>query len=254
MSITFCVVMSIIAIMSLGACFYNIIIGEAGLILLFLTMLLAETEKIHPVYCILIGLAAAVMFGVLVYKFYILASLLISAGTSAAVWISSHKKLDTEWSVFLTVLAFLIMFGMHAYAREKLESLFTYNHVQNKPQKRVCIGVEPIYENGKFKGNRTYEYYEGEEPWRDNKRNVDESYRRSFQNEFDEEDTEEKGSNKTVNSEDGFEYLFENCETAEEVKKRYRDLLKIYHPDVKNGSDENTRKIREAYEKVLAGL
>tara|TARA_Y100001980_G_C14556722_1_gene349655 strand:+ start:16693 stop:17280 length:588 start_codon:yes stop_codon:yes gene_type:complete len=41
--------------------------------------------------------------------------------------------------------------------------------------------------------------------------------------------------------------LNENC-TKEEIKKKYRELCLIYHPDKNNGDDKQFKKINEAYE------
>ena len=41
--------------------------------------------------------------------------------------------------------------------------------------------------------------------------------------------------------------LNENC-TKEEIKKKYRELCLIYHPDKNNGEDTEFKKINEAYE------
>lgn len=44
--------------------------------------------------------------------------------------------------------------------------------------------------------------------------------------------------------------FFAGCNTAEARKKRYRELLKIYHPDNQNGNSETLIKIKTAYEKI----
>ena len=40
---------------------------------------------------------------------------------------------------------------------------------------------------------------------------------------------------------------FENVTTIEELRKRYRELLKMYHPDNENGSVEITQEINTEY-------
>ncbi len=47
---------------------------------------------------------------------------------------------------------------------------------------------------------------------------------------------------------------FKNVNTLEELRKQYRDLLKIYHPDNPNGSTEATQKINKEYEELFKAL
>lgn len=46
--------------------------------------------------------------------------------------------------------------------------------------------------------------------------------------------------------------LFSGITDKDTLKKRYRDLLKIYHPDNMNGSTIMTQQIQDAYELILA--
>ena len=41
--------------------------------------------------------------------------------------------------------------------------------------------------------------------------------------------------------------LNDNC-TKDEIKKKYRELCLLYHPDKNNGEDSHFKKINEAYE------
>ena len=47
---------------------------------------------------------------------------------------------------------------------------------------------------------------------------------------------------------------FNGCTTEDEIKKRYRDLCKVFHPDSDNGDQETFLKIKEDYEALLGGL
>ena len=44
--------------------------------------------------------------------------------------------------------------------------------------------------------------------------------------------------------------FFAGCQTPDEYKKRYRDLMKSYHPDSEAGDAESVKIINEAYDKV----
>ena len=47
---------------------------------------------------------------------------------------------------------------------------------------------------------------------------------------------------------------FTNVTTIEELRKRYRELLKKYHPDNENGSVEVTQEINAEYDLVFSIL
>lgn len=56
----------------------------------------------------------------------------------------------------------------------------------------------------------------------------------------------ESASNKGNN----FSNYFNGCTTQEALTKRYRDLCKVYHPDMGNGSAEEFTKIQNEYESL----
>lgn len=43
---------------------------------------------------------------------------------------------------------------------------------------------------------------------------------------------------------------FKDCDSKESITKRYRDLCKVYHPDMGNGSSEIFNKIQNEYNKI----
>lgn len=47
---------------------------------------------------------------------------------------------------------------------------------------------------------------------------------------------------------------FKNVNTLEELRKQYKELLKQYHPDNKNGSTEATQAINAEYDKLFKVL
>lgn len=47
---------------------------------------------------------------------------------------------------------------------------------------------------------------------------------------------------------------FNGCTTEDEIKKRYRDLCKVFHPDSDNGDQETFLKIKEDYEALLGTM
>lgn len=47
---------------------------------------------------------------------------------------------------------------------------------------------------------------------------------------------------------------FAEMKTVEELRKRYRELLRKYHPDNENGSTEITQRITQEYDALFAIL
>ena len=47
---------------------------------------------------------------------------------------------------------------------------------------------------------------------------------------------------------------FKNVETLQELRKQYKELLKVYHPDNPKGSTEATQAINAEYEKLFKML
>ena len=47
---------------------------------------------------------------------------------------------------------------------------------------------------------------------------------------------------------------FTGVKTIEELRKKYRELLKLYHPDNTNGSVEVTQEINAEYDRLFAIL
>ena len=68
--------------------------------------------------------------------------------------------------------------------------------------------------------------------------------------------TEEQHRNTNTNNnrkDDSIdESLFNGCTDKESVTKRYRQLMKTFHPDNQNGDQVMTQKIQNTYEKMLA--
>lgn len=68
--------------------------------------------------------------------------------------------------------------------------------------------------------------------------------------EDDEEYEEYQGSQRQAPPSLGF---FSDCKDAASIKRRYRDLCKVYHPDSGNGSSEVFNRITEEYNRLMEG-
>lgn len=58
--------------------------------------------------------------------------------------------------------------------------------------------------------------------------------------------------NETTEDTSNMEMFFAGCNDKESVTKRYRQLMKTFHPDNQNGDQKVTQLIQEAYEKQMA--
>lgn len=67
----------------------------------------------------------------------------------------------------------------------------------------------------------------------------------------DEEEYDDDGYDEDYRG-SGRDYgFFEGCKTPEAIKKRYRDLCKVYHPDSGNGSEAVFEAICEEYNRLM---
>lgn len=62
----------------------------------------------------------------------------------------------------------------------------------------------------------------------------------------------EESSHEEVKSEKRNSNYFAGVNDLESLKKRYRDLLKIYHPDNQNGDESMSKQIQAEYEELLS--
>lgn len=58
------------------------------------------------------------------------------------------------------------------------------------------------------------------------------------------------GTSATSDNEKQTSSYFSGCTTKEQIQKRYRDLCKVYHPDMGNGSAEIFDQINKEYEQL----
>lgn len=102
-----------------------------------------------------------------------------------------------------------------------------------------------------------YDRYEEYEDYDDN---YDEGYDEDGYEDYDEiedegygeprfEDTGRRKAAIPGNSENAAGF-FADCKTPGEIKRRYHDLCKVYHPDTGNGSSEIFYRIKEEYDKL----
>ena len=84
----------------------------------------------------------------------------------------------------------------------------------------------------------------GEEPENNGAERMNAEYR--YQQETEKEKEQDKGAAPKQMT--GY---FNGCKSEEEIKKRYRDLCKVFHPDSENGDQETFLKVKADYEALI---
>lgn len=236
------IVLLLVLAFGICLCIKNIIYGESIIIFSSIALALNGWKEIHSVYCLLLGALGAVIFYIAISRIRILRylmSLLISGGLALIMWydLAYKENINFTWVVFWSVFTFILVLGMHIagyeHIKESLEKSDEYVRNKLSDKRRVIYFVKSKKEqscDNQHSSNNT----------------ADEYYKRYY-----EEHKNDNVQNNTFGKIDYYESLFEGCESLETVKKRYKELMKIYHPDVQNGSSEKTQNITEAYEKIM---
>ncbi len=66
-----------------------------------------------------------------------------------------------------------------------------------------------------------------------------------------EQETEKEKENERSSTPGHINGYFNGCKTEDEIKKRYRDLCKVFHPDSENGDQETFLKVKADYEALM---
>ena len=202
------------------------------------------------------------MYGIVSYVYFfirIFKNFIVGCGVAAvaAYVLYTLKDKVTEEQLHLIVIIMIVggpvldvlrLIRYHNLKREVLEE-----------SESLTDKIDDIYENvhGYDEGyDRGYNdgYTKGRHeriPGRRNERIEEDYYDDEYSDEeYIEENDEEyiedsRGGNGSVS---GF---FEGCRTPEQMKKRYRDLCKVYHPDSGNGSETIFEAICEEYNRLM---
>lgn len=147
---------------------------------------------------------------------------IIAAIVLIFVWQGNMEKLGNMWS---TVIGMAICFG--------------------GPVLDVLTVIQYFFlRKSLFAEMEEYGYYEDDEDDEDDEEAYEEYQRQQAGRERQE-------SRKQEASSPGF---FSGCKDTASIKRRYRDLCKVYHPDTGNGSSEVFNKITEEYNRLMEGV
>lgn len=163
---------------------------------------------------------------------------IIAAIVLIFLWQINLQKISDTWS---TLIGAVICFGGPA-----LDILTIVRYVFLKKQL--------------FSETAEYSYYEDDEEYEDDEDYEDDD---EYDEDYDEDEAYEEyrrqqewrerqrqESRQQAAPSPGF---FSGCKDAASIKRRYRDLCKVYHPDAGNGSSEVFNKITEEYNRLMEG-
>ncbi len=231
---------------ALLGCLKNIIIGESVMVFSIVSLSISELKIMHPAMGVAIGIIAGLLLYTLIITFravrYIL-TVLFSAGFSALIWFScSEDNVDKGWTIFWTVLVFVVAICLHVAAWQSIldEEYQDYLREENRRWKKKQGYFDNSYSNSYNRDGYFYTFHKSKQKETSEQESHYEYNQADYQN--------------NVHSDPGKDYymeLFQNCDSIDDLKKRYRDLMKIFHPDNQNGSDEHSKGIQNAYEKIL---
>jgi len=189
---------------------------ENGIVGLIVGSAVHTYFKWHPVACILIGIAVV---GLLFFISYI----------KVGFWIKTI--------IFSLIVTFIVFMSIYSYMgllplpdmiwKVAFFIIFLLENIFIRCATAIDNGV--IFDGTKKGKTENYNYdYDYEE---------NNSYERP--NDYEEKRTEIA--------------WFAGINSADELKKRYRDLMKIYHPDNQAGGTNAVQQIQQEYEQLLAG-
>lgn len=214
-----------------------------------------------PVYTakmlvILYGVISYVHFFVRLFHSY-LVGVIVAAAAAFAVYSIRGKFTETQ---FLMIELFMILGGPISDALRFLR----YMHLKRaviEESRTFRDKIDDIYDNvhGYDEGyERGFEsgYYRGRSenlPYNERDRIEDRYADDEYADEYDEyDDGYDDGHIEERSAPPELPYgFFEGCKTPEAIKKRYRDLCKVYHPDSGNGSEAIFEAICDEYNSLM---
>lgn len=191
-----------------------------------------------PVKLILCGILVYAMGGDYVRK-NILGALVMGCvfySLISIIWWS--VRATGNWLIGI-ILGFAIFFGGLFFMNSKFQSMG-----ENYRLLESIIGILALFGGVLLDASRVVRYF------RLRKRIM--IAETMGQEEYDayEETRETSGETQSVNPENTMSF-FQGCNSEASIKKRYKDLSKVYHPDSGNGSGEVFARINSEYEILM---
>ena len=194
---------------------------------------------------IIYGLVSYVYFFIKIFKNFIVGTIVAALAAYAAYTLKDNFTAEQ-----INILMLIMIFGGPV--------LDVLRFIRYKNMKREVIEeseeykgkIDDIYENVHGYDDGYYDGYETgyEQGWNEKISYEEQNYIEDGYDESYKEDDRYVEQQRRPELPSGF---FEGCKTAEAVKKRYRDLCKVYHPDSGNGSEAIFEAICEEYNSIM---
>lgn len=175
---------------------------------------------------------------------------IIAAMVLIFLWQINLQKISDTWS---TLIGAVICFGGPALdILTIVRYIFLKKQLFSETTEYSYYEDEEDYEDDdEYEEDDDYEEdeeYEDEEDYEEDD-DEDEAYE-EYQRQQEWRERQRQQSRQQAASSPGF---FSGCKDAASIKRRYRDLCKVYHPDAGNGSSEVFNKITEEYNRLMEG-
>ena len=210
----------------------------------------ADPFHCAKIFITMYGIVSYVYFFVRIFKNFFV-GVIVSAVFAFAFYSLKDNFTDEQFTLIIMIMLVGVpvmdILRFFRYINLKREVLEESESLEGK--------IDDIYENvhgydeGYDRGyNDGYDRGRHERiPGRRRERIEDDYYDEDgYEDEYEEEYIEDTRSSQGAGS--GF---FEGCRTPESIKKRYRDLCKVYHPDSGNGSEAIFEAICEEYNRLM---
>lgn len=211
-----------------------------------------------PLHCAKIFIT---MYGVVSYVYFfirIFKNFFVGCGVAAVAAYVLYTLKDSVPDEQLHLIVIIMLVGGPVLDVLRLIRYINLKREVLEESESLTEKIDDIYENvhGYDEGyDRGYNdgYTKGRHeriPRRRNERIEEDYYEDYPEDEYVEEYEEEyiEDNHGRGGSVSGF---FEGCRTPEQLKKRYRDLCKVYHPDSGNGSEAIFEAICEEYNRLM---
>ena len=211
-----------------------------------------------PLHCAKIFIT---MYGVVSYVYFfirIFKNFFVGCGVAAVAAYVLYTLKDSVTDEQLHLIVIIMLVGGPVLDVLRLIRYINLKREVLEESESLTEKIDDIYENvhGYDEGyDRGYNdgYTKGRHeriPRRRNERIEEDYYEDYPEDEYVEEYEEEyiEDNHGRGGSVSGF---FEGCRTPEQLKKRYRDLCKVYHPDSGNGSEAIFEAICEEYNRLM---
>lgn len=195
----------------------NIIIFDNIFLSIILTTIAYKLFHVHLALSLLIGIGAFLLLYVLhstKFGFWIIGGILSLFWAFVFSVIAYIIFDDMIWTYVIFGLGFIIMIALHIKAKDDMGFSFG-----SKKHYHHTQAYESDSTNDSFSDNTEYE---------------------EFNNQTEQPTDQEPISN-----------FFKGVATIDELKKRYRDLLKIYHPDNQAGDTSVSQEIQKEYDSLV---